>query len=413
MVKLAKSWAAEVEMHLLPYVDKPAQYLGGEYNSWEKDWQQAAATMVLLFPDLYEIGMSHLGMRILYEVVNRRPEYLLERAFAPAADMEELMRKHNIPLFSWENYHAVRDFDIVGVTLQYEMSFTNILEMLELAGLPLLTAERAEGDWRWPLVVAGGPCAYNPEPLADFFDLFIIGEGEDVEPELLDLYTACRAEGLSRQDFLRRACQIEGIYVPQFYQPVWDEAGRLQEIQLLEGAPSRVRKRIVREMDAAPFPEQQIVPFAQIVHDRAVIEVMRGCNRGCRFCQAGIIYRPVREKSPEVLRKQAAAALAATGYDELGMISLSTADYSCVGSLIEQLLAEHSTDGVSVSLPSLRVDAVSVGLAEKLQTVRKGGLTLAPEAGTQRLRDIINKGVAEADIFAAAEAAFAGGWEFF
>ncbi len=413
MVKLAKSWAAEVEMHLLPYVDKPAQYLGGEYNSWEKDWQQAAATMVLLFPDLYEIGMSHLGMRILYEVVNRRPEYLLERAFAPAADMEELMRKHNIPLFSWENYHAVRDFDIVGVTLQYEMSFTNILEMLELAGLPLLTAERAEGDWRWPLVVAGGPCAYNPEPLADFFDLFIIGEGEDVEPELLDLYTACRAEGLSRQDFLRRACQIEGIYVPQFYQPVWEEAGRLQEIQLLEGAPARVRKRIVREMDAAPFPEQQIVPFAQIVHDRAVIEVMRGCNRGCRFCQAGIIYRPVREKSPEVLRKQAAAALAATGYDELGMISLSTADYSCVGSLIEQLLAEHSADGVSVSLPSLRVDAVSVGLAEKLQTVRKGGLTLAPEAGTQRLRDIINKGVAEADIFAAAEAALAAGWNSF
>ncbi len=413
MVKLAKSWAAEVEMHLLPYVDKPAQYLGGEYNSWEKDWQQAAATMVLLFPDLYEIGMSHLGMRILYEVVNRRPEYLLERAFAPAADMEELMRKHNIPLFSWENYHAVRDFDIVGVTLQYEMSFTNILEMLELAGLPLLTAERAEGDWRWPLVVAGGPCAYNPEPLADFFDLFIIGEGEDVEPELLDLYTACRAEGLSRQDFLRRACQIEGIYVPQFYQPVWDEAGRLQEIQLLEGAPARVRKRIVREMDAAPFPEQQIVPFAQIVHDRAVIEVMRGCNRGCRFCQAGIIYRPVREKSPEVLRKQAAAALAATGYDELGMISLSTADYSCVGSLIEQLLAEHSADGVSVSLPSLRVDAVSIGLAEKLQTVRKGGLTLAPEAGTQRLRDIINKGVAEADIFAAAEAALAAGWNSF
>ena len=377
---------------ILLSIDKPARYIGNEVNMVKKDPQKAAIRFAMCFPDVYEIGMSHLGMRILYEVVNRRPEYLLERAFAPAADMEELMREHNIPLFSWENYHAVRDFDIVGVTLQYEMSFTNILEMLELAGLPLLTAERAEGDWRWPLVVAGGPCAYNPEPLADFFDLFIIGEGEDVEPELLDLYTACRAEGLSRQDFLRRACQIEGIYVPQFYQPVWDEAGRLQEIQLLEGVPARVRKRIVREMDAAPFPEQQIVPFAQIVHDRAVIEVMRGCNRGCRFCQAGIIYRPVREKSPEVLRKQAAAALAATGYDELGMISLSTADYSCVGSLIEQLLAEHSADGVSVSLPSLRVDAVSVGLAEKLQTVRKGGLTLAPEAGTQRLRDIIKIG---------------------
>ncbi len=408
MYKTAKSWAAEVESQLLPYVDKPAQYLGGEYNSIEKDWRRAAATMALLFPDLYEIGMSHLGMRILYEVVNSRPEYLLERVFAPAADLEDLMRQQNIPLFSWENYHAVRDFDVVGVTLQYEMSFTNILNMLELAGLPLLAAER-EG-WQWPLVVAGGPCAYNPEPLADFFDLFIIGEGEQVELELLDLYTSCRAANLSKDEFLRRAASLAGIYVPKLYQPVYAEDGRLQAMLVDEAAPERILKRVVQDMDGAPFPTNQIVPFAQIVHDRAVIEVMRGCNRGCRFCQAGVIYRPVREKSPEVLREQAAKALAATGYDELGMISLSTADYSCVGSLIDQLLAEHSQDGVSVSLPSLRVDAVSVGLAEKLQTVRKGGLTLAPEAGTQRLRDIINKGVSEEDIFAAVQAALAAGW---
>lgn len=414
MYKTAKSWAAEVENQLLPYVDKPAQYLGGEYNSIEKDWQQAAATMALLFPDLYEIGMSHLGMRILYEVVNSRPEYLLERVFAPAVDMEKLMRDKHIPLFSWDNYHAVGDFDIVGVTLQYEMSFSNILNMLELAGLPLLAADRAEqagnDGWQWPLVVAGGPCAYNPEPLADFFDLFIIGEGEDVELELLDLYTECRRAGLHREQFLQRAAALPGIYVPQFYQPVYAEDGRLCAMQVESGAPARVRKRLVQDMDKALFPERQIVPFAQIVHDRAVIEVMRGCNRGCRFCQAGIIYRPVREKLPEVLREQAARALAATGYDELGMISLSTADYSCVGPLIEQLLADHSADGVSVSLPSLRVDAVSVGLADKLQTVRKGGLTLAPEAGTQRLRDIINKGVNEEDIFAAVQAALAAGW---
>lgn len=411
--KLAKvkSWTDEVENLLLPYVDKPAQYLGGEYNSIEKDWSSLDATMVLLFPDLYEIGMSHLGMRILYDVVNRRPEYAFERSFAPEVDMEKLMREHNIPLFSWENYHAVRDFDVVGVTLQYEMSFSNILNMLELAGIPLLANERP--DWDYPVVLAGGPCAYNPEPLADFFDLFVIGEGEDVELELLDLYTACRREGVSKDEFLRRACQIPGIYVPKFYTPVYDEQGRLLEMQVAEGAPQRVLKRIIKDMDSVPFPENQIVPFSQIVHDRAVIEVMRGCNRGCRFCQAGIIYRPVREKSPEVLREQAAKALAGTGYDEVGMISLSTADYSCIDPLIDTLLAEHSGSGVSVSLPSLRVDALSVGLAERIQRVRKSGLTFAPEAGTQRLRDIINKGVNEEDIFSAVSAALQAGWSSF
>ncbi len=411
VVRAVKSWTAEIEDKLLPYVDKPAQYLGGEFNSIEKDWSGAKATMALLFPDLYEIGMSHLGMRILYDVVNSRPEYVLERSFASGVDMERLMREHEIPLFTWENYHSVRDFDIVGFTLQYEMSFTNILNMLELAGIPLLVKERA--DWEYPLVIAGGPCAYNPEPLVDFVDLFVIGEGEEVELELLDLYTACRAEGVSRAEFLRRACAVGGVYVPQFYQPVYDEAGRMTDMQVADFAPKSVRKRIIRDMDSVPFPQDQIVPFAQIVHDRAVIEVMRGCNRGCRFCQAGVIYRPVREKSPAVLREQAARALDGTGYDELGMISLSTADYSCVSSLIDDLLAEHGPKGVNVSLPSLRVDAISVGLAEKIQQVRKSGFTLAPEAGTQRLRDIINKGVSEDDINAAVRAAVEAGWSSF
>lgn len=411
MREAVKSWVAEVEGQLLPYVDKPAQYLAGEYNSIEKDWRQLAATMVLLFPDLYEIGMSHLGMRVLYEAVNRRPEYAFERSFAPAVDMEKLMRERQIPLFSWENYHAVRDFDLVGVTLQYEMSFTNILNMLELAGIPKLAAERP--DWQYPIVLAGGPCAYNPEPLADFFDLFVIGEGEEIELELLDLYTAARAEGIGRAEFLRRAAGLAGVYVPAFYHPVYDEAGRLVQMAHEDFAPPRVLKRIIKDMDAVPFPTRQIVPFAEIVHDRAVLEVMRGCNRGCRFCQAGIIYRPVREKSPEVLRQQAAEALANTGYDEIGMVSLSTADYSCVQPLIGNLLSDHAAAGVSVSLPSLRVDALSVGLAEQIQTVRKSGLTFAPEAATQRLRDIINKGVCEKDIFAAVSAAVSAGWSSF
>lgn len=411
MQKNVKSWVAEVEGQLLPYVDKPAQYLAGEYNSIAKDWRDLSATMVLMFPDLYEIGMSHLGMRILYETVNRRPEYAMERAFAPGVDMEQLMREKQIPLFSWENYHAVRDFDIVGVTLQYEMSFTNILNMLELAGIPLLADERR--DWEYPIVLAGGPCAYNPEPLCDFFDLFVIGEGEDIELELMDLYTACRRDGASRDEFLRQAAGLAGIYVPKFYHPVYDEAGKLLEMQHDDCTPPAVLKRIVKDMDASPFPTEQIVPFCEIVHDRAVLEVMRGCNRGCRFCQAGIIYRPVREKSPEVLREQAAAALQSTGYDEIGMVSLSTADYSGVQGLIGDLLADHAKDGVSVSLPSLRVDALSVGLAEQIQTVRKSGLTFAPEAATQKLRDIINKGVNEEDIFAAVSAAVSAGWTSF
>lgn len=410
MTNIAKSWTNEVEQLLLPYVEKPAGYLGGEYNSIEKNWEELDATMAFLFPDTYEIGMSHLGTRILYEVVNKHPKYCLERCFAPLVDMEKLMREHKIPLFTWENYHSVADFDVVGITLQYEMSYTNIMNMIDLAGMPIVAQNRQ--NWEYPLLVAGGSCAYNAEPLAEIFDLFILGEGEEIEIELLDLYTKCRKENKTKDEFLVEACQLGGIYVPKFYTPVYD-GDKIVDMEITNDAPKKVLKRIIKDLDNVVYPTSQMVPFTQIVHDRAVIEIMRGCNRGCRFCQAGIIYRPVREKSLEVLRKQAAEAVKNTGYDEIGILSLSTADYSCVGNLIDELMEDHKEKGVSVSLPSLRVDAMSVGLAQKVQQVRKSGMTFAPEGGTQRIRDVINKGVTEEDIMAAVESAIANGWSGF
>lgn len=409
-----KSWTKEVEEQLLPYIEKPGQYLGNEFNAVEKNLTDVQATFAFCFPDTYEIGMSHLGLRVLYEVTNKDPRFAMERSFAPQVDMENLMRQKQIPLFTWENYHAIKDFDFVGFTLQYEMSFSNILNMLDLAGLPVYAADRAALD-DMPIVAAGGPCAYNPEPLADFIDLFIMGEGEEVNLELMELWVKVRDEAGGRtkeakEKFLAEACQIQGVYVPKFYTPLWDEKGKLLAIEPAENAPAVVTKRIIKDVENVGFPVRPIVPFTQIVHDRVVLEVMRGCNRGCRFCQAGIIYRPVREKSVEVLRRQAKEAVKTSGYDEIGMISLSTADYSCVEELIDSLMADNKGDGVSVSLPSLRVDAFSVDLAKRVQQVRKSGLTFAPEAGTQRMRDIINKGVSEDDIVAAVSSALANGW---
>ncbi|MDD4571949.1 MAG: TIGR03960 family B12-binding radical SAM protein [Clostridia bacterium] len=396
----------EIEQDLLPYINKPAQYLGGEFNSIKKEWDTVKARVAFCFPDTYEIGMSHLGLRVLYQVVNEKHDYLMERSFAPMTDMEELMRAKEVPLFSWESYTAIKDFDFVAFTLQYEMSYTNILNMLDLAGLPIEASARSEG----PIVIAGGPGAYNPEPLVDFIDLFVLGEGEEAIIELLDLWMKVKAAGGNKLDYLKAATAIEGVYVPLFYKPVYAEAGKLVGMQNEPFAPPVIQKRLIRDVDNVSFPTDGIVPFTQVVHDRVMLEVMRGCNRGCRFCQAGIIYRPVREKSMEVLLEQADKAIAATGYDEIGMISLSTADYSCVGPLIDELMARYAKEGVSVSLPSLRADAFSVSLAEKVQRVRKSGLTFAPEAGSQRLRDIINKGVCEADIMQAVASAFAQGW---
>ena len=395
-----------ITRELLPFVTRPGQYIGGEYNQVVKDWDSVKLKMAFLFPDTYEIGMSFVGMRILYHVVNAHPDFLMERSFAPLVDMEERMREKEIPLFTWESGRSVKDFDVVGVTLQYEMSYSNILNMLDLAGIPLLAKDREEG----PLVVAGGPGTFNPEPVADFFDLFMLGEGEELLPELLTAYEKSKGAGESKHDFLVRAAQIPGIYVPSLYQVTYQADGAIERIQPLENAPAVVYKRVLADMDLALYPDKELVPLTQVVHDRLVLEVMRGCTRGCRFCQAGVIYRPVREKSVEKLMEQADALLESSGYEEMGLMSLSTADYSCVNELISQLLDRYSEKGVGVSLPSLRVDAFSVDLAEKVQQVRKSGLTFAPEAGTQRMRNVINKGVTEEHVLTATKAAFSQGW---
>ncbi|MGI5891557.1 MAG: TIGR03960 family B12-binding radical SAM protein [Bacillota bacterium] len=392
--------------NILAKVQKPAQYIGKEYNSVIKDWHKTEVKMAFLFPDTYEIGMSYLGLRVLYEAVNRDERFLLERSFAPMADMEALMRERNIPLFTWESRHAVADFDVVGFTLQYELSYSNVLNMLDLAGIPQLAVERQDG----PLVIAGGPCAFNPEPLADFIDIFIIGEGEEVLLELLTLIAESRQKGLTKAEFMHQALSIKGLYMPKYYDVSYQDNGKIASIVAKSPAPPKVCKRFLSDLDQAPFPRAAMLPHTQVVHDRAMLELMRGCTRGCRFCQAGIIYRPLREKSLELLLEQGKEQLLSSGYEEVGLVSLSSADYSCIDRLVDGLLQENCVRGVGVSLPSLRVDAFSVDLARRVQQVRKSGLTFAPEAGSQRLRDIINKGVTEEDIIAAVSAAFAAGW---
>jgi radical SAM family uncharacterized protein len=390
-------------------VQKPGRYAGGEWNAVRKDWHNTGIKMAFAFPDVYEVGMSHLGLQILYSVVNGRDDALMERVFAPWVDMEEQMRKTGLPLFSLESRKPLRDFDIVGFTLQYELSFTNILNMLDLAGIPLRSAGRERGDY--PLVVAGGPCAFNPEPLADFIDAFVLGEGEDVIHELLDACLEARRRGEGRRELLLRLAGIDGIYVPSFYQVEYNERGLVQSVTpVVAGVPARVKKRVVADLDKVHYPTRMIVPAIEPVHDRAMLEVQRGCTRGCRFCQAGVIYRPVREKEPETLLRQAEELLTSTGWGEISLTSLSTSDYSRVGPLIGALAEKHGGAGVNVSLPSLRVDAFSVDLAKEVQKVRRSSLTFAPEAGTQRLRDVINKGVTEDDLMEAVTATFAGGW---
>lgn len=393
---------------VLPLVKKPARYAGGEWNAVHKNWGEVLLKVAFAFPDVYEVGMSHLGLQILYGIVNSRPDALMERVFAPWPDMAERMREHEILLFTLESKRPLKDFDVVAFTLQYEMSFSNILYMLDLAGIPLHSDRRSEED---PLLIAGGPCAFNPEPLADFIDLFVIGEGEEAINELLDVIAVGKQEKLSKRELLLKTTEIPGVYVPSFYHVYHGEDGAFSKIAPVDkSVPERVSKRAIKDMDSVPFPLRPVVPSTEVVHDRMMIEVMRGCTRGCRFCQAGMIYRPVREKERGTVLRQAAELVKSTGYDELSLVSLSTSDYTPVQGVVKSLVDEHAARGVSVSLPSLRADQFSVELAKEVQRVRRSSLTFAPEAGTQRLRDVINKGVTEDDLMEAVGAAFREGW---
>lgn len=389
-------------------VQKPGRYSGGEMGSIIKDPAEVDVRFAFCFPDTYEIGMSHLGMKILYGLFNAREDIWCERVFAPWVDFEAVMREHDIPLFALESRDPIKNFDMIGFTLQYELSYTNVLNMLDLAGIPLRATERTDLT---PLVVAGGPCACNPEPLADFVDLFFLGEGEEVDLELIDLYKQFKAEGgTDKREFLRRAAQIEGVYVPSLYDVAYDTEGKILAYTPKEGAPAIVHKRIMGELDTSYYPKNVPVPFTEIVHDRAVMEIFRGCIRGCRFCQAGFIYRPVREKSPEVINAEARSLCENTGYEEMSLSSLSTSDYTGIEPLLEQMIEWTDAEKISLSLPSLRIDNFSPELLEKMKMIRKSGLTFAPEAGTQRLRDVINKNITEEDILSSCRIAFAGGY---
>ncbi len=393
---------------ILKQVEKPGRYIGGEVHSIKKTKEEATERMAFAFPDLYEIGMSYLGMQILYNAVNMRDGLACERVFAPASDMEELMKKEDVPLFTLETKTPLKEMDMVGFTLQYEMSYSTVLNMLSLAQIPLLSKERGED---YPIIAAGGPCAFNPEPLADFIDIFLIGDGEKLLPAVLELHKECKEAGLSKTEFLEKACKLEGVYVPAFYEVSYGENGTIKSLcKLNDNAPDSVLRCIEPSTEILPFPVKPVIPMVEAVHDRSVIETFRGCTRGCRFCQAGMIYRPIRERDKDTILNLAKTQLQNTGNDELSLLSLSTSDYSKFQDMTLELMEYCKAANVSISLPSLRMDKFAFEVLNKIQEYKKSGLTYAPEAGTQRLRDVINKGVTEEDIYTSVEQAISLGW---
>ncbi|MBR3934462.1 MAG: TIGR03960 family B12-binding radical SAM protein [Clostridia bacterium] len=394
--------------NILPFVEKPARYTGGELNSVYKTPTEDTVRFAFCFADTYEVGMSHLGMKILYSLLNEREDVWCERVFAPWIDMEEQMRKADVPLYGLESMDPIKDFDFLGFTLQYEMCYTNILNMLDLAKIPLLAKDRKDG---MPFVCVGGPCAYSAEALADFVDFYILGEGEEVNLEVIDVYKEWKKQNATREDFLKMVSKLDGVYVPSFYEISYNDDGTVKSIDTkYDFVPKKVKKRIIKDLDKVYYPDKFIVPFIEIVHDRIMLEVFRGCLRGCRFCQAGMIYRPVREKKPQTLIDAAQKLIDSTGYEEISLSSLSTSDYSCLKEFTDGLLDITEKEKISLSLPSLRLDSFSMELMEKVQKVRKSSLTFAPEAGTQRMRDVINKNITEENLLNSARMAFEGGY---